>query len=203
MKSNSYDDKSADGPKIQERIFVESGIVHFGQRLKLAMEKAGGLTNVALAERTGMSEAVIRSYLKGKTYPTVDRLALLAYACDCSLEWLLVGHGEDKFVSHKSAIIADKHDGEPLAGNLGELLILMKRMTEQEREALLNIVFRKGIGLVLSLDNERNVSLLQLPDSVKEGVLKLASAPDTAIRESLSSLAENAHTASVANKKAV
>ena len=41
-----------------------------------------------------MSEAVIRDYLCGKTYPSLNRLATIAQKCDVPIEWLVTGKGE-------------------------------------------------------------------------------------------------------------
>lgn len=199
MNSTSYDEKSEGEDKNRKRIFTESGIIHFPERLKQAMEKAGGLSNIQLAKRAEMSESVVRKYLKGDTYPTLDRVALLADACRCSVQWLATG--EDN-LSHDKNEVAQSDD-TAIVGSVGEFLAVISRMNEEDRGRLLNVIYTNGVASLLKLGDEQNIKLLQLPDSVKLGVLKLASAPDTAIRESLSALAENAHTASVANKKAV
>ena len=199
MNSISYEEKSDEIEKNRKRIFIESGIIQFPERLKLAMERAGGLSNIQLAKRADMSESVVRKYLKGDTYPTLDRVALLADACKCSVEWLVTGENDS---SHEKTILAQK-DAPKGLDSAGELIAVISRMSEDDRERLLSIIYTNGVASLLKLGDEQNVKLLQLPDSVKSGVLELASAPDTAIRESLSSLAENAHTASVENKKAV
>ncbi|MGL9774016.1 MAG: helix-turn-helix domain-containing protein [Sodalis sp. (in: enterobacteria)] len=53
--------------------------------MKEAMEKAGSLSNSLLAKKSGISEAVIRKYLKGESYPTREHLSLLANDCDCTI----------------------------------------------------------------------------------------------------------------------
>ena len=46
----------------------------------------------SFARKSGFSEGVIRNYIHGDTYPTLDRLAVLATVGGCSVEWLAVGN---------------------------------------------------------------------------------------------------------------
>jgi transcriptional regulator with XRE-family HTH domain len=203
MKTNTCEDKFAEIEKNHERVLTEPGIIHFGARLKAAMENGGIQSNVALAERAGMSEAVVRSYIKGRTFPTLDRLYILAEACNCSVEWLAIGKGEDENDSFKYSRQEKTPNNESSFDDNVEFILLLKRLSPEERESLLNIVFRNGVDSVLSLSNERNIKLLQLPDAVKDGVLRLASRPDTAIREILSKVERDDPPESVADKRAV
>lgn len=50
-----------------------------------------GQKNVAFAKKCNMSERVIRDYLAGRTYPSLDRLADIAKASGRSIEWLATG----------------------------------------------------------------------------------------------------------------
>lgn len=199
MNSISYEEKSEEVDKNRKRIFIESGIIHFPERLKLAMEKAGGLSNIQLAKRAEMSESVVRKYLKGETYPTLDRVALLADACKCSVEWLATG---DNNGSYEKEVHAQTSDPVGV-GSVGEFFAVISRMKEEDRERLLGVIYTNGVASLLKLGDEQNVKLLQLPDSVKSGMLKLASSPDTAIREILSKVESDASQSSVADKRAV
>lgn len=67
-----------------------AAIVDFPQRLTRAIGQ-GSIRG--LGRRSGLSESVLRSYLRGATYPTLDRLAALAEASDTDLGWLATGHG--------------------------------------------------------------------------------------------------------------
>lgn len=58
-------------------------------RLRALMD-AKGWTQVALAERSGLSQQVISRYLRG-SWPTPPALVQLARAFDCSLNYLLTG----------------------------------------------------------------------------------------------------------------
>ena len=59
------------------------------------------------ARRCGFSEGVVRSYLRGDTYPTLDRLAVLAAVGGRSIEWLAVG-GE-RVVSEETSLYSVAH----------------------------------------------------------------------------------------------
>ncbi|WP_334323335.1 LexA family transcriptional regulator [Gilliamella apicola] len=72
-------------------ILTKTGVINFKNRLTLLLE---GLSGNAFAKKVGMSEAVIRDYLSGKTYPSLNRLAIIAQKCDVPIEWLATGKGE-------------------------------------------------------------------------------------------------------------
>tara|TARA_B100000029_G_scaffold484253_1_gene536249 strand:- start:298 stop:873 length:576 start_codon:yes stop_codon:yes gene_type:complete len=44
----------------------------------------------------GLSEATLRSYLSGDTYPTLDRLELISSAANVDPEWLVFGRHKDE-----------------------------------------------------------------------------------------------------------
>ncbi|XKM12467.1 helix-turn-helix transcriptional regulator [Orbaceae bacterium ac157xtp] len=72
--------------EIEKQTYLdESGISNFKDRLQLVLE---GKSGNAFSKKVGMSEAVIRDYLAGKTYPSLNRLAIIAQKCDVSIEWL-------------------------------------------------------------------------------------------------------------------
>ncbi len=81
----------------KQKILEESGVIEFKNRLSLAQE---GMSGNAFAKKVGMSEAVIRDYLSGKTYPSLNRLAQIAKNCDISIEWLATGRGECRLLSN-------------------------------------------------------------------------------------------------------
>ncbi|MCX8602569.1 MULTISPECIES: LexA family transcriptional regulator [unclassified Gilliamella] len=77
------------------RALTNTGVINFKNRLMLVLE---GLSGNAFAKKVGMSEAVIRDYLCGKTYPSLNRLAIIAVKCDVPIEWLATGKGECRLV---------------------------------------------------------------------------------------------------------
>jgi transcriptional regulator with XRE-family HTH domain len=64
-------------------------ILIFSQNLRNSME-ASCLTQKALAEKIGVSQAAISKWLNG-SIPRADQLALAATALGVSMEWLLIG----------------------------------------------------------------------------------------------------------------
>ncbi|HGE8287399.1 TPA: helix-turn-helix domain-containing protein [Serratia marcescens] len=68
--------------------FDDPGIVHFGERLKKAMN---GESNMSFAKKCGLSDTVIGKYLRGESYPGIDKLPSISMACGRSIEWLLTG----------------------------------------------------------------------------------------------------------------
>ena len=81
-------------------ILTKTGVINFKNRLTLLLE---GLSGNAFAKKVGMSEAVIRDYLSGKTYPSLNRLAIIAQKCDVPIEWLATGKGECRLLSDSIA----------------------------------------------------------------------------------------------------
>ncbi|OCG16076.1 hypothetical protein A9G09_03740 [Gilliamella sp. wkB292] len=77
-------------------ILINTGVINFKNRLTLVLE---GLSGNAFAKKVGMSEAVIRDYLSGKTYPSLNRLAIIAHKCEVPIEWLATGKGECRLLS--------------------------------------------------------------------------------------------------------
>lgn len=69
---------------------LPKGIGHFQKRLK---ELISGGSATGFARKANLSEGVIRSYLRGDTYPTLDRLASLADAGNANPGWLATGEG--------------------------------------------------------------------------------------------------------------
>lgn len=84
----TYEDKTESGQKKPGRIFLPDSINCFGERLRIAMK---GESNNSFAKKCGWSEKVIRNYLNGESYPSLDRLAVISSAADCSIAWLATG----------------------------------------------------------------------------------------------------------------
>ncbi|HGH9528568.1 TPA: helix-turn-helix domain-containing protein [Yersinia enterocolitica] len=119
----------------------------------------------SLAKRCGMSEAVIRAYLSGKTYPSLDRLAILAEKCEVSIEWL--ANGGDAIRNDTPLQLDECQQDE--SRSLPEAqqrtwLEFLCRMTPNEREAIIDKVYRQGIGVLLtSIQSADKPALSQFP----------------------------------------
>ncbi|MDW0361019.1 XRE family transcriptional regulator [Halomonas venusta] len=89
----SYDESDARGEKNQEHPIPAQGIGCFKERLKTAMA-AHSLRG--FSKMCGLSEATLRSYLSGATYPTLDRLMQIAEASQVDPQWLAFGVIQDE-----------------------------------------------------------------------------------------------------------
>lgn len=61
------------------------------------------------AKKCGMSETVIRDYLSGKTFPSLNRLATIAEKCDVSYSWLATGHNLEEIGEIESENVYNEH----------------------------------------------------------------------------------------------
>lgn len=71
-----------------EKESAGTGVRYFSQRLRVTI---GSRSVRGFARQCGFSEGVLRSYLKGDTYPTLDRLNALAKAGGVDEAWLATG----------------------------------------------------------------------------------------------------------------
>jgi len=71
-------------------------ILSFKDRL---LESIQGESVPAFAKKCEMSETVIRDYLSGKTYPSLNRLGILAEKCGVSYNWLATGYSLEEIES--------------------------------------------------------------------------------------------------------
>lgn len=128
--------------------------------------------------------------------PRQHQLAKIAEVENVSMEWLLHGVGttQEKPVGTKK---------EPFNTTSQKLLEMFSVLSEEERLALIEVLTRKGVETILYLLDKDSIKLLQLPESVKAGVLRLANKSDTTIREILSKVERDDPPESVADKKAV
>lgn len=169
MNSIGYREKTAEKEKDREQFFVRYGINRFPDRLKEAMNTAGIPSNNQLAKITELSEATIRKYLKGETYPTLDRLALLADACGCALSWLASGDGGiDDVIINKNEHL--EYNGESRASEIENIL---SYLTDEQKIKFLRVIYTKGVAAILSLDDTFDAQFLALPESEKERLLAL------------------------------
>ncbi|WP_392434907.1 helix-turn-helix domain-containing protein [Yersinia sp. HM-2024] len=146
--TGEHKEKHDTSEKNMPRVFTRNGIAHFKDRLREAMGKESGNS---LAKRCGMSEAVIRAYLSGKTYPSLDRLATLAEKCEVSIEWLANGGDttDNSMPSQLNECPLDESQTVTEAQQQAWLAFL-SRMTPNEREAIIDKVYRQGIGVLLA-----------------------------------------------------
>ncbi|CAM3720275.1 MULTISPECIES: helix-turn-helix domain-containing protein [Xenorhabdus] len=135
-------EKNASNDKSMNRVFIRNKITQFKDRLRQAM---GNESGNSLAKRCGISEAAIRTYLSGKTYPSLDKLALLAEKCEVSIEWLANGSNVDSVPELKEI---PEHVTETQEKVWLEFL---HRMTPDERDAIIARVVRLGLASLLQV----------------------------------------------------
>lgn len=68
---------------------INKSVQNFKNRLAEVMQ---GDSVSTFARKCGMSETVIRDYLSGKTFPSLNRLANIAEKCKVAYCWLATGH---------------------------------------------------------------------------------------------------------------
>ncbi|WP_336844917.1 helix-turn-helix transcriptional regulator [Providencia rettgeri] len=144
--ASGYDKNDSNSDNKLDRIIIDERIIRFGERLREAMK---GESNNSFAKKCGMSERVIRNYLDGTTYPSIDRLAILASAAGCSIEWLTTGY-EVSDNNAESVLSAKEAKALPPSDKQQKVWSeILERMTPEERELVLDNVFRQGINVLL------------------------------------------------------
>lgn len=83
-------EKHAESEKGTSRAFLDERMARFPQRLR---EAIGTRSIRAFARNCGLSDAVLHVYLRGETYPTLDRLDQIAAAAGKPPGWF-IGAGE-------------------------------------------------------------------------------------------------------------
>tara|TARA_B100001105_G_scaffold189508_1_gene153777 strand:+ start:535 stop:1242 length:708 start_codon:yes stop_codon:yes gene_type:complete len=89
----TYRETDTNSQKDGERPFPSEGIGHFKERLR---ESISSHSLRGFSRLCGLSEATLRSYLSGDTYPTLDRLELISSAANVDPEWLAFGRNKDQ-----------------------------------------------------------------------------------------------------------
>ncbi|WP_338127290.1 XRE family transcriptional regulator [Vreelandella titanicae] len=93
-----YEERDADQLNDIEHPIPAEGIGRFPSRLKEAL---GTESARVFSRRCGLSEGAIRSYMSGDTYPTLDRLALIANALGKDMQWLAFGEEKSDSIDVK------------------------------------------------------------------------------------------------------
>ncbi|EOS95510.1 transcriptional regulator [Erwinia tracheiphila] len=146
--------------KNHEQFIAMLGINRFSERLAVAME---GLSNVALTSSCDISESAVRSYLKGKNYPGIDKIEAIAIACKAPMEWLITGE-----------VVADKND-KIAKYNETRIWNLIDLLGEEQRKSLIWVVMEHGVSGIISTLNGMSAidDFLHIPESDRERVLRL------------------------------
>ncbi|MEQ5285514.1 MULTISPECIES: helix-turn-helix domain-containing protein [Providencia] len=169
MNSNDSKEKTDATTKNHERIFLLTGINRFPERLREAMVHANIPSNNQLAKKTYLSESTIRKYLKRESYPTLDRLALIANACSCSVSWLATGdENGDYMPSNINEHIVDINEQRH-----SELERVLSYLSEEQRDKFMKVIYTRGISAILQLDDDLDAKFLTLTEEEKTRLLSL------------------------------
>ncbi|EFO4006296.1 regulatory protein [Escherichia coli] len=146
----------------------------------------------AAARAWGININTLQSYFKkGNTpEPRESILVRIAESEGVSLEWLKTGNGN----SPKT---------QELQSNLSQgdqLIEMLSFLTNEEREALTNMLARKGVETVLRLLDKENQELLQLEGRKRLAALMLVDMPDEQVREILAEIEASILSESVKTK---
>ncbi|MCR9669420.1 helix-turn-helix domain-containing protein [Vibrio parahaemolyticus] len=87
-KTMTKKEKSLNFGKNPEGIILERQIIPFKMRLKSII---GDMTVREFSRRCNLSDKTLRDYMLGNSYPTLDRLGLIAQASGKTLSWLATG----------------------------------------------------------------------------------------------------------------
>lgn len=195
-----------------ERTFSFDGIVRFSERLRIAMN---GISNHELARRSGLSEASIRKYVKGDSYPTIDNAAKVADACGVSLTWLLTGQecAKDGELEHLSNAPANntthKQEQPHIANNDARsgLQIILANLPPEDTQALFLTLCKIGIDGVLERlqpsddrysppesNTESVIRSLNIRESLKDVICMALAGNEDTDREILRRLEASPHT---------
>lgn len=90
--SDTYGEQEDNTGKSAIHSLPNQSIKCFPERLR---ETIGDTSIRTFAKKCSVSEAVVRNYLAGKTFPSLDKLALMAEVGGKSLDWLCAGTNED------------------------------------------------------------------------------------------------------------
>ncbi|EFE7550139.1 TPA: helix-turn-helix transcriptional regulator [Escherichia coli] len=155
-----------------DRTFHNEQIVRFGERLEKAM---GGLNKSEIARRSGLSEASVRKYLRGDSYPTIDSAARVADACGVSLMWLLTGEQPQGDDSNNYENTEPKFDCDD--DSVALIVSLLGFVSSKDRKALAIAASEIGVKGILNrlatsveTDIETVIRNLNIRDSLKEAI---------------------------------
>ena len=123
------------------------------------------------AKAWGININTLHNYYKRKDLSPVPRKTLLEKIAQCegvSLEWLQTGEGKEPEMNIKRT-----QDGlvPPHSDLDDKILSLIRFLSDSEKEALFQVLARKGIETLLFLLDEDNIRLLQMDRVVKEKIL--------------------------------
>ncbi|EGR9583271.1 helix-turn-helix transcriptional regulator [Salmonella enterica] len=171
-------EKNADTEKCTERTFNVTTIERFSERLKEAMR---GMSNHEIARRSGLSEAAIRKYVKGESYPTIDNAAKVADACGVSLSWLLTEQESSRLsindgTNHSSRTSNKTHTKKTDQATIDGISLLLSGVASSDAQSLFQALCNVGIKGILNklqqLDGQRSQPEREYTREEQEAMLR-------------------------------
>ncbi len=149
----------------------------------------------AAARAWGININTLQSYFKkGNTpEPRESILVRIAESEGVSLEWLKTGNGNPPKTQKTQKTQSDLSQGD-------QLTEMLSFLTSEEREALTNMLARKGVETVLRLLDKETQELLQLEGRKRLAALMLVDMPDEQVREILEEIEASILSESVNSK---
>lgn len=171
--------------KNAERIFMPDEIMRFKERLEEAMN---GESSRAFAAKCGLSDGVIRNYLSGKTYPSLDRLAQIAYATGRPIEWFIQSQGAS-MTEHKCA--HEDNNAQPDRSTLKtKLIAIVELLEDKELHSAIELFRKKGFEALMpeifSSDEPIRADLQGISQQTLQTARMLESLPTDTRKEILS-----------------
>ncbi|MEJ9426881.1 helix-turn-helix transcriptional regulator [Escherichia coli] len=171
--------------KNAERIFMPSEIMRFKERLEEAMN---GESSRAFAAKCGLSDGVIRNYLSGKTYPSLDRLAQIAYATGRPIEWFIQSQSMP-MVEYKNT--QENKNSQPDRSTLKtKLIAIVELLEDKELHSAIELFRKKGFEALMpeifSSDDSIQANLQGISQQTLQTAKMLESLPTDTRKEILS-----------------
>ncbi|HHP0469545.1 TPA: LexA family transcriptional regulator [Vibrio harveyi] len=112
-KSVGCKNESLNAENNEKGIIQKSQIIPFKERLKDAI---GDMSLRAFAKECDLSPSTVSNYLNGSTYPTLDRLAVMAEVASASYSWLATGEVNASDSKMKNSVEIFQYDLSASAG---------------------------------------------------------------------------------------
>lgn len=182
--------------KEQNGSFAHQGKEPLIQRLFYLVERYPSRSEAARA--WGINISTLNNYYKRRHLNPVPRpgqLQKIAEKEGISLEWLTTGEGpkpvsstkrtkEQKNTSHE-VVMDDSHSTPEGGGITAKLSTLIDILSNDEKNALFELLARKGVETILCLLDKETQELLQLEGRKRQAALMLIDMPDERVREIL------------------
>lgn len=142
---------------------AEHVMTSFSDRL---WESIGKESVLSFAKRAGVSEGVVRKYVKGDAEPTVSRLIAMANAAGVSVNWLATGEGF-KNINDTKKVFKSDIDIHALSRSIElldeALLTTNKPMNSMKKAELISALYELEVS---DQEDKRRDAMLMLLKSI-------------------------------------